>query len=221
MSAQQTTHPAAVRTWQQLLPMRLLDLTSDPVDNFPALLTRKGALRLLAFPAASGVFAMYTVAKGFALGDRVGFAAVTLGVLLLGSLAGVAALFLVGEVSGRQIARYERRGGERAWMFIVFSYSTWPFLPLLLLVGGVDLLLQGSLVFSAARPPLPTDFVWAIRVLIMATLVIWGVLMVGGTAVVLREPEPRAARDVVRWIAPLGGIVLLAAVLVAASLRVW
>jgi hypothetical protein len=221
MSAPPDTQSPLLTVWHRLLPVRLLDLTSDPAETFPALLTRQGALRLLVFPAASGVFAAYTVAKALALGDRFGFAPTLALALVLGTVAGVGALFFMGELAGRHSARYWRAGGERAWLHIVFSYATWPFLPLLFLVAGLELLFQGTLVFSAARPPLPADFVWAIRVLILATLVIWAVLMIGGTAVVRKQSEPHAAREVGRWLVTLGAIALLISILVAASLRVW
>jgi hypothetical protein len=214
--------PSPILTaWHRLMPVRLLDLTSDPAETFPALLTREGALRLLAFPAASGVFVAYTAAKALALGDRFGFAPTLAVVLVLGTAAGIGALFFMGELAGRHIARFWREGGERARMYVVFSYATWPFLPLLLLAGTIDVVFRGTLVFSAASPPLPVDFLWAVRVLIAAAVVIWGVLMIGGTAVVRRASEPAAARDVGAWVLRLAGVVLLAGVLLIISLAAW
>jgi hypothetical protein len=211
----------ALQMWERSMPCQLLELAANPTERFPGLLSRKGAIRLLAFPAASGVFVAYSAAKALALGDVFPFGMVLAGVVLAGAAGGVAALWLVGSLPDWSRERVRRRGAERAWLYIVFSYATWPFLPLLLLVGASDLLLVGTSAFSAARAPLPMDVVWALRILIGMSVLVWGVLMVSGTALVRYEPERRAAREVGNWLSVLAAVTLLLALLVTVVMSAW
>jgi hypothetical protein len=212
---------SALNSWQRGLPAQLLDLATNPSAAFPRLLTRRGALRLLAFPAASGVFVAYTAAKALAVGDVFDFATVLATVVVGGAAAGIAALWFVGSLPDWSVQKVRRRGAERAWLYNVFSYSTWPFLPLLLLVAGSDLLIHGTSAFSAARAPLPLDVVWSIRVMIGLAVAVWAAIMIAGTALVRRQSERRAAKEVGVWVVELGVATVLLAVLVTLMFRAW
>jgi hypothetical protein len=216
------TQSIAVKSaWRRVLPGQLLDLAMEPAEVFPHLMTRRHARTALLFPAATGIFVAYTLAKGLAIGDRLGFWTTVAGVVVIGAALGIAALWFIGSLPDWRHASDERQGGERAWMYLVCSYAAWPFLPLLFLVAGVDLLLHGTLVFSAARAPLAADIVWTLRALVVGAALFSTLLLVTGTAIVRRETEQRAAREVTLWLAQLAGLGVLLAIIVVVWLKVW
>jgi len=212
---------SALQSWQRGQPAQLLEMAANPSAAFPRLLTRRGALRLLAFPASSGIFVAYSTARALSLGDYFEFALLLTTVLVGGAALGVAALWFVGSLPDWSVEKVRRRGAERAWLYNVFSYSTWPFLPLLVVVGGADLLISGSSVFSSGHEPLPLDVLWSFRLLICLAVTVWAVLMITGTALVRRQSERNAAREVGMWLAQLATATVLLAVLVTVLFQAW
>lgn len=213
-----STSPTASRPaslWQELLA-----LLRRPSEAFPDLLQRTESASLLVFPAVSGVYFAYAVASALDLGDRFPFAGVAVGVVLVGSLLGTIALWAAGTLP--TWATPHRAGRpESLYMYAVFGYATWPFLPLLLVLVPAELLMYGTAVFDEARPDGPLAVVWLLRVLELATIGLWLVLMIKGTAVARRETEREAARDLARWTAEVILVGLLFLLMLAASVSFW
>jgi hypothetical protein len=207
------------------LPGDLVGLAREPARAFPRLFTRperRGALGLLGFPAVSGVFVAYVIAKGVGLGDHIGFAAASAAVVAAGAVLGIVALWFAGTLP----SWYAQSSGAREdpsidRMYLVFSYATWPFLPLLLVLVTAEVLLYGDLLFSRQRPAAPAAVVWLLRGLQLATILLWLGIMVKGTAVARRESDRRAAGELLRWGLELVAIGVLFVLILIVSLMFW
>lgn len=202
-------------------PLQLLALPLHPDTVLPQLTERQGPLSLLGFPAASGVFVAYMVAKALAPADQFGFAAVTTGVLVVGALMGMVVLWFIGMMPEWSAADSDSSQLTTDRMFALFSHATWPFLPLAAVVIGIDYFYNGTAMFSDDRPGMPTALALVLHTLILGTMVLWLVTMVRGTAVVRQESSAEAARDLIRWGAEFLLIAVLFAVAVGASVAYW
>lgn len=202
-------------------PLQLLNLPFHPGTVIPRLASRQGSLALLGFPAVSGVFVAYMVARALNLGDRFGFAAVAAGVMVIGAIMGLIVLWFIGMMPEWSGPDTDESQVNTARMFALFSNATWPFLPLAIIVIGLDALYNRDTMFSAIRPGMPTALTWTTHGLTLAAILLWLVMMVRGTAVIRRESEAEAARDLVRWGLELVIIFVLFAVAVGASVAYW
>lgn len=202
-------------------PAQLVELLIRPARALPELQSRQGAPSLIGFPAVSGIFVAYTLAKGFAAGDSFGFAAAAVLVVAGGSLLGMVALWFAGSVPNWSVPTSDAEEAEGAKLFALFSDATWPFLPLLLIIVPLDLYYHGTTVFSAARDASPAGVTWLIRVLMLTAIALWLIMMVRGTAVLRHESERRAAGELMRWGAELVAIAVLFGLILAASLMYW
>ncbi|MBI4409650.1 MAG: hypothetical protein HY561_08085 [Gemmatimonadetes bacterium] len=204
------------------LVVDLLELVPHPKALFPVLFRRaeREAAPELFFSALSGIFVAYIGAKWLALGDRVGFAPATVGVLLLGGVLGFLALYFAG---GLLSWSADALGGEgdTERMYAVFGYSTWLFLPLLAIVIPTELAFYGSALFSADRPQAPGLVVWGIRGLELATILTWSVLLVKGTGAAAGFMDVKAAETIAISLLELGGIALLILLILLVSLLAW
>ncbi|HEX6308319.1 MAG TPA: hypothetical protein VFZ69_09045 [Longimicrobiales bacterium] len=200
---------------------RFIELLVEPERALPRLESRPTTLSLIGFPAVSGIFVAYTVAKGLALGDAYGFPFVAAVVVLGGAVLGVIALWFAGSMPNWSVPLDDAAEAETAKMFVLFSEATWPFLPLLLILVPLDLYYHGTAVFSAVRGTPPAAVVWLDRGLVLGAIALWLIMVVRGTAVARHESESRAAREVLRWGAELLAIAVLFGLILAASLLYW
>ncbi|HEX6133552.1 MAG TPA: hypothetical protein VFZ24_06300 [Longimicrobiales bacterium] len=200
---------------------RFAELLFEPQRAVPRFRSRPSALRLIGFPAVSGIFVAYTVARGLAFGDAYGFAFAAGVVVLGGAVLGVIALWFAGSLPNWSVPLDDEAEAETAKMFVLFSEATWPFLPLLFIVVPLDLYFHGTNALSASRGAVPGAVVWLDRVLVLGAIALWLVMLVRGTAVARRESEARAARELLRWGAELLAIAVLLGLILAASLLYW
>jgi hypothetical protein len=219
MATARSTAPS--HGWRRTHPAQLLELLVHPQRALPRLQSFESTAGLIGFPAVSGVFVAYTLAKGLALGDRIGFAATALMVVAGGALLGVIALWFAGSLPHWSAQLDDAEQEETNTLFVLFSEATWPFLPLLLIVAPLDLYYQGTSVFSATHDPTPSTVAWLERILVLMAIALWLIMMVRGTAVARHETEARAARELVRWGAELIAIAVLFTLILAVSLMYW
>lgn len=209
------------RTWRTTHPGQLVELLVHPRHALPRLQARPSTFDIAAFPAISGIFVAYTVAKGLVLGDSFGFVFTALLVIAGGSLLGLIALWFAGSLTHWSAPLADEDETEAANMFVLFAEATWPFLPLLLIVVPLDLYYHGTDVFSASRTATPATVVWLTRALIFTAIGLWLVMLVRGTAVTRHETEGSAARELMRWATELLAIAVLLGVILALSLMYW
>ena len=220
--ALRAAHPAAPSPLPlRALPLQLVALVREPLRAFPAVLERRGVLALLGFPAISGVYVAYVLAEGLGLSDRFGVAAVAAGVGIGGAALGLIALWFAGSLTSWSVPDSDDIDEDGQRMFLVFSYATWPFLPLLAILIPAELLLYGNQIFSATRPAAPPEAVWGLRALELGAILLWLVMMLKGTALVRHETERSAARDLARWGGELFAIGVLFALILMASMMYW
>jgi hypothetical protein len=217
--------PAAARP-RFVFPRDVPDLTRFPARTFPRLFASwqagGGTAALLGLPAVSGVFVAYQLAKGFAVGDRYGLGLTAAGIVVVGAVLGIIALWFAGMLP----AWWAQSTGARedpaiGHMFLVFSYATWPFVPLLAVLVPVELWLHGEQLFAAGRPRSPGTVAWLLRALQLGAIGLWLLTMVRGTAVARHDSERHAARDLLRWGVELLAIAVLFVLIMAASLMFW
>ncbi|MGH7444488.1 MAG: hypothetical protein ACREKM_06410, partial [Longimicrobiales bacterium] len=77
-----------------------LEVLIHPDRAVPRLFEEQGTLSLVGFPAVSGMFVAYLLARGMALGDRLGFWPVAIGVVAGGAVLGLIALWFAGSLPG-------------------------------------------------------------------------------------------------------------------------
>ncbi|HET9984568.1 MAG TPA: YIP1 family protein [Longimicrobiales bacterium] len=156
----------------------LIGLITHPKESFPHLLDRGKSAEAMAFAAISGVYVAFSAAQRLHVGDRFGFTATALGVLVLGCAMGLAAFIAAGALL--ELSAEALRGHpETDRMYAVFGYATWPFTPLLVILVPVLYAAYGTALFSAARPAAgPLGVV--VDVLEIATIGLWLYLMVMG-----------------------------------------
>lgn len=220
--ALRAAHPAAPSPLPlRALPLQLVALVREPLRAFPTVFEQRSALTLLGFPAVSGVYVAYVLAAGLGLGDRFGVAAVAAGVVAGGAALGMIALWFAGSVTSWSVRDADDVDEDEQRMFLVFSYATWPFLPLLAIVVPAELLLYGDRIFSATRPAAAAAAVWGLRALELGAILLWLVMMLKGTALVRHESERSAARELARWGTELFGIGVLFALIMIASMMYW
>jgi hypothetical protein len=220
--ALRAAHPAApTHLPLRALPLQLVGLVREPLRAFPAVFEQRSALALLGFPAVSGIYVAYVLAAGLGLGDRFGAAAVAAGVAAGGAALGVIALWFAGSVTSWHDPESDDVDEDSQRMFLVFSYATWPFLPLLAVVVPAELLLYGDQLFSATRSAAPAAAVWGLRALELTAILLWLAMMLKGTALVRHESEGNAARELARWGGELVAIGVLFALILLASMMYW
>ena len=216
-------HPERSSVWRHTPVAPVLDLLHEPAATLAALHAKHGTLQFLGFPALSGIFIAYTLARGFAIGDRLGFTAAAFAVVAGGSVLGLIALWFAGSVSMWRApeSMTDEEEMEQGVMFMLFSYATAPFLLLVLVVLPLDFYFHRTAVFSAAAEPAPVWATWLMRGLILLVISLWAVLMVRGVAAVRHESNRAAARDLLRWSAELLVIALLFSFALSASVLYW
>jgi hypothetical protein len=216
-------HSERTAPWRHTPIAPILDLLQSPAATLARLHATHGTLPFLAFPAFSGIFIAYTLARGLGIGDRIGFPAAAFAVVAGGALLGLIALWFAGSVSmwREPDSMTEEQETEQGHMFMLFSYATAPFALLLLVVLPLDFYFHRTAVFSAAAAPVPLWATWLMRSLILLVLSLWAVLMVRGTAAVRHESTRAATRDLVRWGAELLVIGLLFSFALSASMLYW
>jgi hypothetical protein len=220
--ALRAAHPAApAHLPLRALPLQLVALVREPLRAFPAVFEQRNALALLGFPAISGVYVAYVLAAGLGLGDRFGVAAAAAGVAAGGAALGMIALWFAASLTSWSVPESEAADEDVQRMFQVFSYATWPFLPLLAILVPAELLLYGNQIFSNTRPAAPVGVVWGLHALELGAILLWLAMMLKGTALVRHESEGSAARELVRWGAELFAIGVLFALIVLASVMYW
>ena len=219
MRAAPPVAPTAVSS--RPLPLELLALLRTPGRAFPALFERNSPLALVAFPAVSGIYVAYAVASGIGAANRFGLVAAALAVLVGGATLGMVALWFAGTLPNWTDPGSAENDEDAMRMFYVFSYATWPFLPLLAIVIPVEVWLYGASILSPQRPPAPAAIVWGVRVLELSAITLWLVMMLKGTAIVRHESDRLAARELVRWGSELLVIGVLFALIVMASVMYW
>jgi hypothetical protein len=209
--------------WRHTPIAPIADLLQEPSVTLARLYATHGAVQFLAFPAMSGIFIAYTLARGFGIGDRIGFAAAAFAVVAGGALLGIIALWFAGSVCMWRDpdSMTEDEETELGHMFMLFSYATAPFLLLLLVVVPLDFYFHRTAVFSATALPAPLWATWLMRSLILIVVSLWAVLMLRGTAAVRHESTRDAARDLMRWGAELAVIALLFGFALSASMLYW
>lgn len=199
--------------------MLLPALVRRPEAVFPILFERAGIAEILTFSACSGIYVAYAAAQAFNVSDDVGFWIAALGIVPVGAALGFIALFFAGGLLTWSADRL--RGGEsNNRMFAVFGYSTWPFLPLLLVIVPIEAALYGTAIFSAARPDAGAA-VWLLRLLEAGVILLWLFLMVKGTRVAAHMSNERAAETVALSLIEIGVIVVLFLLILLVSLLYW
>jgi hypothetical protein len=220
--ALRAAHPAAHSPLPlRALPLELVALIREPLRAFPAVFERRSALALLGFPAMSGVYVAYVLAAGIGLGDRFGVAAVAAGVATGGAALGMIALWFAGSITSWSVPDSDDVDEDYEHMFLVFSYATWPFLPLLAIIVPAEVLLYGDSIFSLTRRAAPAAAQWGLRAVELTAILLWLVMMLKGTALVRHESARTAARELVRWGAELFAIAVLFALIMMASMMYW
>jgi hypothetical protein len=159
----------------------LVSLVGSPAEAYPLLIERDRMSETFTFAAASGVYVAYVAAERLHLGDMFGFGFAAVGVLFLGSALGLMAMMSAGVLLAWTAERLHGEG-DVTRMLAVFSYATWPFLPLLCIIVPTELALYGTSLFSAVRPVPPRALPVLITMLEMATICLWLFLIVRGTA---------------------------------------
>ena len=172
MAVSPAAHPERSSVWRHTPVAPVLDLLQEPAATLARLHAKHGTLQFLGFPALSGVFIAYTLARGFAIGDRFGFAAAAFAVLFGGAVLGLIALWFAGSVSMWRApeSMTDDEETEQGFMFMLFSYATAPFLLLVLVVIPLDFYFHRTAVFSAAAAPAPAWATWMMRGLILLVI---------------------------------------------------
>lgn len=171
---------------------QLASLVVHPRRTFPDLLERRKPIEVMAFSGVSGIYVAWLAAERLHLGDPLGFVPALICVLAGGAGIGLLALAFTDVVLTGAI---QASGGaaDRELVTGVFGYATWLFLPLFVVVGIIELATYGGQVFSALRLPAPTIST-VVTVLELATLGLWLLLMIEGTAAAGQMGEIDAAR---------------------------
>lgn len=212
-TARSAARPAA-------LPSRLAALVMQPSRVYPELIQRRNATEILFFSAVSGIYVAYVLAQWANLGDAIGFWSTAAGVLVVGSVLGFIALYFAGGLLYWSAEAMRGRPGTD-YMYVVFGYATWPFLPLLAVIVPLELVLYGPALFSAARPDAPDVLVWLVRALEIGTIFLWLFLMVKGTAAAAEMTGEKAVETVALSIAEIAVIFVLFALIMLVSLLYW
>jgi hypothetical protein len=170
----------------------LIGLITHPKQSWPHLLERGASADAMAFAAISGIYVAFSGAQRLHLGDRFGFGATSIGVLVVGVCMGIAAFIAAGALL--RLSAEALRGhpdGER--MYAVFGYATWPFTPLLIILVPTLYAAYGTSLFSASRRPAGPVPVIA-TVLELATIGLWLYLMVVGISTAAELTRGTAAK---------------------------
>ncbi|MBI2494868.1 MAG: hypothetical protein HYV94_22585, partial [Candidatus Rokubacteria bacterium] len=178
---------------------------------------RSGAV--LVFSAVSGIYVAYVTAQGFGLGDRIGFAGAALAVLLVGAVWGLVALYFAGGLLSWS-AETLRGDTETERMYAVFGYATWPFLPLLAVIVPLEFAAYDTTLFAEERPEASALLVWGVNALELATIGLWLLLMVKGTALAARLSQVAAAETVVLSLVEMSVIAVLLLVILVVSFMI-
>lgn len=194
----------------------MLGLVVSPSEAYPFLLERGRNLEVLCFSGVSGIYVAYAAAERLHLGDALGLAGVVAVVVVLGFVLGLIALFLAAGILSWSAERV-RGTPTQERMYAAFGYSTWPFVPLLLVIVPVQLAVYGTRLFSAARTSPPPAVYGLVRGLELATILLWSYLMVRGVGVAARISGPAAAKVVALSLLEVLVIAVLLAVILLVS----
>jgi len=177
------------------LTSEILGEIASPAEAYPLLLERGRNIEVLLFSGISGIYVAFAAAERLHLADRLTLGGTVAGVLLVGFVLGLIALFLAAGILSWSSERF-RGTPTQERMYAAFGYSTWPFLPLLVIIVPVQAAVYGSALFSAARPHAPLAAVLVVRGLELATILLWLYLMVRGVGVAARISGRAAAKVV-------------------------
>ena len=197
------------------------DVLVHPDRAVPGLFHHQGTLSLIGFPAVSGMFVAYLLARGLGLGDRFGFWPTLTGVIIGGALLGLIALWFAGSLPGWSLLSADAEEAEASHMLAIFSETTWPFLPALLVIAGLELSHYGTAIFSAERGDAPALVFWGAHALVLLAIGLWLFMTVRATAVARHETTGQAAGELRRWGADLLVIAVLFALILMASVMYW
>lgn len=198
-----------------------IDVLIHPDRGVPRLFEEQGTLSLIGFPAFSGMFVAYLLARGLGLGDRIGFWPVVIGVVVGGAVLGLIALWFAGSLPGWSAFSSEAQDVETGHMFAIFSEATWPFAPALLFLATLEFAFYGTAAFSAERGDVPTAVFWLSHGVVLLAIALWLFMMVRATAVARHESNGRAAGELGRWGVELLAIGVLFALILMASVMYW
>jgi hypothetical protein len=163
------------------LVAELISLVGSPAQAYPLLIERDRMAETFTFAAVSGVYVAYAGAERLHAGDAFGFAYTAFGVLFIGAALGLLAMVTAGVLLAWTAERLHGEGDVNR-MLAVFSYATWPFLPLLCIIVPIQAALYGTSLFSSVRPAVPTAASVLVTSLELATIALWLFLIVRGTA---------------------------------------
>jgi hypothetical protein len=173
----------------------LLTLLTAPGRAWPLLIERGKTTEVMLFSAASGVYVAFSGAQRLNLAEFFGFAWTTIGVVVVGAVMGLFALIIAGGLlSWSAEALHGHTRTER--MHAVFGYSTWPFVPLLIVLMPMQLAAYGNTVFSAVRPPADWPIDAVVFAVELATIMLWLFMVVSGTSVAAQLTRRKAAEAV-------------------------
>lgn len=201
------------------LAAELVALLRDPVRVYPRLYERHNLAAILVFSAISGIYVAYAGAERLHLGDRVGFFATAIGVVLVGAALGIIALYFAGGLLSWS-AETMRGETETERMLAVFGYATWPFLPLLLILAPLEFAFYGTALFSDLRPEPPGFLPPLVTILELTTIGLWLRLMVRGTQWAAALSGVRAAETVALSALEIGVIGILLLVILFVSFMI-
>ncbi len=185
------THPGA----RPSLLSEMLGLVVAPAKAYPLLLERGKNLEVLLLSGISGIYVAYAAAERLHLADPLTLAGAIAGILVFGFAMGLVALFFAAGILSWSAERF-RGTPTQERMYAAFGYSTWPFVPLLIVIVPIQLAVYGGALFSSARPPAPLGAMIVVRALELATILLWLYLMVRGVGVAAGIPGAAAAKVV-------------------------
>lgn len=170
----------------------LVGLIVHPRESFAHLLDRGKSVEGMVFAAISGIYVAFSAAQRLHVGDRFGFTATAIGVLIVGFAMGLTAYIVAGGLLTLS-AEALRGHPQTDRMYAVFGYATWPFTPLLVVLVPALYVAYGTALFSAARPSAgPLGVV--VDVLEIAAILLWLYMMVMGISTAAELTRGTAAK---------------------------